>query len=142
MSAKHIKVVDLLNSGRHANISDYSISFAKFSQDEGLILATVIKNINAKQRAGAFYNVRIKYEPVGPLTTTSQVKVSCSCPDFLTSWSYVLAHHNGLFNQQYASLTNEFSYAIITPPKHRNPSQRIGACKHVLLVLQEALKNQ
>ena len=123
------------------NPNDYYVNFSKYDQDEGIILATVIRKVSVKQRPGAFYNIRIKYSPIGALTTNSIVWLGCNCPDFITRWTYVLGKHNALFVAPYeTNLTNEFTYAIEHAPKVTNPMNQLGACKHIRLVLLEALK--
>lgn len=51
------------------------------------------------------------------------VKVSCSCKDFLfAGWEYVLAQHGAA----------DIVYGNGEPPDIKNPDHRIGCCKHII----------
>jgi hypothetical protein len=60
------------------------------------------------------------------------VKVSCSCPDFVfAGWEYSL-HERG---------AAEIIYGNGEPPNEKNPEHRPGACKH-LLALRTVVKQK
>lgn len=60
------------------------------------------------------------------------VKVSCSCPDFVyAGWEWVLASHGAA----------DIIYGNGDPPDEKNPNYRIGCCKHIL-ALRELIKKK
>jgi len=119
---------------------DYNVHITQYDEDNGIINATVLKKYNAKNRPGAMYNVTIQYLPAGQLTQTSTVSVVCTCPDFITRWSYVLNAHNAHYVSPYKTgLNSQYDISMTQAPKHTNPGMQVGACKHIRLVIQSAL---
>jgi hypothetical protein len=80
------------------------------------------------------YTVQVKnLKPQLGWVPEADVKVDCTCADFMYRWSYVLNKHNALlYPDKY----------VDEPPKHKNPGMEIGSCKHVSKVLESILTRE
>ena len=132
-----MKIRDIINTNPKKEVekNKYNITLLQFDRVHGLVSAIVTRKPKSYKDLTRQYRVYIDYTV--PLTLDSDVKVSCDCPDFNARWKYVLYKKGGLFMNTPIIAQNPLTLEL--EPKVRNPSQKIGVCKHISMVLEGLL---
>lgn len=71
---------------------------------------------------------RTKYITSIEIFSRQNIKVSCSCSDFMFRWEYALEKKGGA----------DLVYGNGDPPVDRNPALKPGVCKHLLALIDRA----
>lgn len=75
--------------------------------------------------------VLVPYATVIDFFTPSKARISCSCPDFWSTWEWALTRYGN----------STIIYGNGDAPDNRNPSYTAGCCKHTVAVLNSCVKN-
>ena len=114
-----VKIIQLTSNDKQQD--DMSVAFITKNDKE------IVATVENKYRCEILKTDNIDY-----WNNNTNVKVFCSCSDFQFRWAYTLYKHGALL---YAE------NFVLTPPKIKNPGNKVGACKHINATIRKLLNN-